>query len=199
MLNSIVPCRRQRGGFTMVELLVVITIIVILVSLVLVIVSRLQRAQKDQLIASEIPAMATAVTSYLAEFGLIGDGTDADASDFRQRPFHYLSVRIPPGAEDEPYLPLGSAQRKRALNADGDSIDDDPDNIGNLLDPYGNAYVFWARNAASRGGSTVDHTARVVIYSTMGTPEDNSDDWAMEVGTDISGAQRLDGSDIPNP
>jgi prepilin-type N-terminal cleavage/methylation domain-containing protein len=147
------------GGFTLVELLIVIAIIGVLASLCLVAVTTAKKRVRESRTKSEIAELTTAIENYKDDEGTFPDLGKAPEEARNDFPFLYNAlVGVPradggPGGLRSPYLKL-EEDRIVVVNEDMSSDEgdeyrkatrkerDDPKIPKYYLDQFGNPYVY---------------------------------------------------------
>lgn len=166
---------RQRTGyprgFTLIELLITIAIIAALAGMVLAGTAIVRRQQRVAQTRVQLQGLSLAITSYLSDYGILGDQRVETPTDFAASPAVYLVVR-PLASKREPYL----TPDLRSLRDSSDATITDPAMASRFVDMWGNDIQFEIRNASSSGKTGWDHTTSVKIRSTRNTPGSTGDD-----------------------
>lgn len=147
--------RTLRKGFTLVELLIVITVIAILAALVLSTAGYVQEKGARARAEAEIQAISAALESYKADNGdyvTQANNLDATASG-NNRTF---LTNLCPVSGGKVYLEVTKGMTNAA---------------GNLVDPFGNAYGYQYPGDVNRSGSNFFD-----LWSTANKPA-NSNAW----------------------
>jgi prepilin-type N-terminal cleavage/methylation domain-containing protein len=175
-------------GFTMIELLVVITIISILIGMTFGIMNMLIRQRKKVETKQLMQQISGALTDYLATYPILGITRDATSSDFVDSPWTFIGRNAMPGRGPSlgemrtKYLASGPAigPWNGALNATADQILD-----GFTTSDHSNHFVWAIVNGHSvGGGSAFTYTDQIWLRSTAGTPADPRDDLIMRFTLD---------------
>jgi len=115
--------RSERAAFTLIELLVVIAIIAILAGLGFGAVQGALKSAKRAQARNDVNQLATAVKSYLLEYGRLPDSGSEVEALLRENPKGIVFFEARRAAGEPP---------KNGLSSDG-----------KLLDPWGNEYEFF--------------------------------------------------------
>lgn len=156
-----------RPGFTLIELMVVISIIALLAALVIAGIGKLRTAAKVHETEKTMRTLGNAVEVYLSTWPRLGDGTDSDSSDFSSRPGYYFTERMIDAGE-----PQLADYRQPILR----------ENV--FYDSFGAALTWTITN-----GPAPQHplTQSVEIRATRGTDDDTSDDLVYTIDIANSG------------
>lgn len=144
-------------GFTLVELLIVITVIAILAALVLRTAGYVQERGARSRAESEIAALSAALESYKADNGDYPPGTNTTTTSAGNNNFLYTNLSPPVGSTAKGYFEFS----KGMTNGNPPSI----------VDPFGNAYGYQYPGNVSRSGSNFFD-----LWSTANKPT-NSNSW----------------------
>lgn len=152
---------RKQPGFTLVELLVVVTVIAILAGLVLGVAGQIQNKSARARAETEITAISNALESYKAEYGFYPSNSS-------------------PGLQGAQVLYQSLCTTDQAMNPSGRIFftftEAMPGSAGGgvppaILDPLSNPYEYRSGNAAiNNGPDSFD------LWSTLGST--SSDGWA---------------------
>ncbi len=136
--RNLLTTRRANGpaGFTLMELLVVITIIAILAALVLNTAGYVQRKAARARAESEVKAIEAALESYKADNGDYPTGTNTNTTAGDN---NFLRTNLMPSS-GKVYMEFS----KNMISTDGKS---------NIIDPFGEVYGYQYPGAANRSGS----------------------------------------------
>lgn len=160
----------SRRAFTLIELLVVISIIALLAGLVFVAGNQVRKNQKQAQARIQMQGLSLALSSYLSDYGIIGDQRTANPTDFAASPATFLVVR-PLASNRRPYL---EPEVRKFTDATGAPITAIA-NAAKLLDPYRKEMVFTVVNGSSSATQPIDHTVSIEIRCTLGTPSSADD------------------------
>jgi type II secretory pathway pseudopilin PulG len=170
---------RQMLGFTLVELLVVITIIIILAGLVLATVGYVQKKGARSRTEAEIAAISAACESYKADNGIYPtnadtDGlnpTDTNPQDY-QPACRYLYRQLSGDSDDDPTTTSTSDTR----NYMGGSLKPSmlspspPGPNTYIRDPFGNSYGYSTAKASNPTG-TIGNNPTFDLWSTVNSTD----------------------------
>jgi len=152
---------RKQPGFTLVELLVVITVIAILAGLVLGVAGQIQNKSARSRAETEITAISNALENYKAEYGFYPSNS---MSGLQGAQVLYQSLCTTNTAMNPSGRIFFTFPKAMAESAGGGT----PTAI---LDPLSNAYEYRSGNAASNNGpDSFD------LWSTLGSTSSNG--WA---------------------
>jgi general secretion pathway protein G len=154
---------RREGGFTLVELLVVIGILALLAGLLFPAVTAAQRRSREKAAKAMIERLTLALEQYASDFGdypptslaALGVATNG-VNEGNESLVRCLSTR----KERGPYFPF---EEKDLANTDGDKLSGrDPcdSTLGSkelfeVVDPWGNPYIYF-HNRDYRGGAKLE-------------------------------------------
>lgn len=162
--------RNMHRGFTLIELLIAITIIAVLVGMLMSGVSIVRKKQVIARTKVQMQGLSLALTSYLSDYGIIGDQRVANPTDFPAEPAMYLLVR-PQQTQRRPYI---SAELAPLGDATGDSVQSALE-ARTIIDPFGKPLEFAITNDRSSPSQPYDHTVGIEIRSTAGTSATDDD------------------------
>ncbi|MFM2089760.1 MAG: hypothetical protein RLZZ127_249 [Planctomycetota bacterium] len=161
----------RNQGFTLIEILVVVSVIAVLAALLFPALGLLRRSSHAVATQHVMDNLATAINSYLSEDALLGD-TDAG---FAADPWAYLHRRWV--AAGKP-APMESLALRHLGDAQGLPVSDI--SAGRtILDGFGRVMVFSATSAVGLGSRR--YTTGVMIRSSGSDEADPSDDITMQL------------------
>jgi len=177
---------RKRGGFTLIEILIVISIIALLSSFVLVAITRGKQGAAEAMATQMVAQLTSALERYVqdeGEYPAMGEKADPDRNDFPQLYDALLGDPKPhgKGGRSAPYLQIKEDQiavydedldQYRTAEKD-ERLSDKTKKY--ILDPWGQPYVYRCNKGKKR--ESWMHRADADIYS-IGPNE--QDDTAME-------------------
>jgi prepilin-type N-terminal cleavage/methylation domain-containing protein len=170
-------------GFTLVEILIVISIIALLSSLVLVAVTRGRTGAATAIATTQVSSISSALERYYEEEGLFPAMSlkpDPTRNDFPQLYNALLGEPKPrgPGGRSAPYVKVKedqvavwSDERQTYVQATRDDVDDVKVEKY-ILDPWGNPYVYRCNKGKKRETWMKNRDADV--YSTGPNNEDDT-------------------------
>ncbi len=173
-----------RRGFTMIELLVVISIIAILSGMLFGVLNMLKRQQKKVATTSLMSQLTVALNDYLGTYPIIGDLPGQYSQSFVDSPWTYLG-RNPLLAGKVPYIDLPEKSLARGVPPGpfdkGTQADSDQ-----VLDTYtiadrSNHLVWRIINKQSGGAGAYTYTDQIWLRSAVGTPDQPRDDIIMRL------------------
>jgi len=178
-------------GFTIVELLVVITIIIILAGLILSTVGYVQKKGARSRAETEIAAMSAALESYKADNGIYPKNTDTDNLDpvTAGNPASYSPASLflygQLSGEYDNNNPTATTNYDRKIdgNETGKSYfsfkpnqlspTDQTQNVAFIRDPFGNSFGYSTAKASAPSGSA-GYNPTFDLWSTDGTIDTNN-------------------------
>jgi general secretion pathway protein G len=178
---------RKARGFTIIELLIVITIIIILAALIIGTMGYVQKKAARSRAEAEIAAMSAACESYKADNGTYP--TDPNKTE----QVDPTSSPVPPLATQFLYEELSgnssttmqpSPNKKSYLNFKPQMLYGNKDlnnnltNVSYIRDPFGNPYGYSTAKAANPSGS-MGFNPTFDLWSTAGTATNSSADQAQ--------------------
>jgi type II secretory pathway pseudopilin PulG len=171
--------RDRRGGFSMLELMVVISIIIVLVSMMFAVMNMLQNQRKKVMTKDMMGQLITGLQLYITTYPILGDTRDDRSSDFVDSPWTFLG-RNPIAAGKTPYIDF-EAKFLASGPAVGPFANATRDTGDQILDSYtiadhSNHLVWGIANKQSGGSGPYTYTDEIWIRSTCGTPTKYSDD-----------------------
>jgi prepilin-type N-terminal cleavage/methylation domain-containing protein len=168
----------SRRGFTLIELMVVISIVAVLAVSTMSVLSMLQRKQKVFSTKQTIEVLGSAATSYLAKFASLGMGFQkTGAADFRREPYAHLYL-YPSRTSMGPLIDL---PLKNLVTVDWATATVDqavsPAKATHVVDAWGyqsSNIINWSIIEGRSGGRT--YLKGLEIRSSAGTPGKKDDD-----------------------
>lgn len=148
-------------GFTLIEILIVISIIALLSSLILVAVNKARKSANEAIVKTEVSSLAQALEQYLQEESEYPGVSKKIAADVNQFPDLYNALfgeRRPngPGGRSAPYMKI---EEKKVVVWDNDTdmyVPCTREQLRNpkvpkyLVDPWGNPYIYRANKGRKR-------------------------------------------------
>lgn len=153
----------SRGGFTLLELLVVITIIAILAGLILNTAGYMQKKAARSRAEAEIAALSAALESYKADMGDYPVGTATNVSTGTNR---FLRGALAPDGTNS-LNPLNKVYFEFSKGM-GTNPTLSKDTNQDIIDPFGNRYGYQYPGDTGRSGSNFFD-----LWSTAGSPNTN--------------------------
>ena len=174
-----------RSGFTLIEILVVISIIALLTALLLPTIHEGQRQTFEAVAKTEVMSLAAGLESYVADEGeypaLEGEPVAADTNHYPALHRALLGEPRPrgPGGRAAPYARVEEARVAVADGTEGgyrrarrDELADDGI-AKHFLDPWGNPYIYRPNRGQTRQ-PFMHHPGGADIYSVGGDAEDDT-------------------------
>jgi len=171
--------RMRRRGFTLIELMIVISIIAVLASLVVVGITKAKQRANEVEVTSAISALETALKQYDAEKGIL-PGFDDPASPFTNSLPKILAVLIGDGART-PYLEVSESKifvekegvEKGFRQANQQEMYD-PKVNKYILDPWGESFIARENRSKTKKEPWMKKPHFIDIYSKGPNREDET-------------------------
>lgn len=177
----------RQSGFSLIELMIVITIIIILTSLVFATMSIFRRSQMQATTQMTMGQLSRALTTYQDHYGRFG--TASDASDFIADPLEFLVRRrqalglqelFTAGNKNWGRADVPAGQRYALVNDPLPGITTTPfsasfgslDTATHVLDGFGNPFLITILNRTV-DGSAWSRPSVIILSSTRGDPNDD--------------------------
>ncbi len=169
--------KRRYAGFTLIELIVVMTVIIILTGLVLSTVGYVQKKAARARAETEIAAMAAACENYKADNGTYPRGSMTDALDAKaainmtsyQAASQYVYGQL---AGDPDFDGVPNANYKSYMQFKPNMLGTDNTNKVYPRDPFGNSYGYSTIQAAT-GDTTKGDNPTFDLWSTANSTDPN--------------------------
>jgi prepilin-type N-terminal cleavage/methylation domain-containing protein len=167
-----------RSGFTLIELSVSVGILLLLCAITIPVISMLRMMSQKTATTNFMISLSDALSTYLDQYGHLGDDTSTTGTSFRAAPWFYLSTRRLIFGQP-PYM---STQLNRLVTQTGQNAcvaATAPQLATHFCDFYGNApgnVMSFEIHASIPNGTSMVLTQSVDMRSSAGTPSDSSDD-----------------------
>jgi prepilin-type N-terminal cleavage/methylation domain-containing protein len=183
----------SRRGFTLLELMVVISIMAILAGMILAILSILRKAKTRALTLNEMQDITTVMNFYLDQWPRLGDDVGLkNSDDFKANPWNYIYIR-PLEAKKVPYLEgLSTGRLVKKTGSNTCAIVARKTEATHIVDFYGstpiNVLMWDITNVAAKGGTGAgyDYSDIIRLRSSVGTLGVVTDDLVYEYRADTS-------------
>ena len=164
-ITSFPQYKRLNKGFTLVELLIVITIILVLAGLLVPIITLVANRQRVAEARVEMQGLSLALSVYLRDYGILGEEAAESPTDFKDQPGLFL-IQRPFLAGKDPYV---EPKPNRMVNDAGQVVA--MDEATQILNIWGVPIEVIVTNAKSSPSQPYDFTKEIEIRSGDGTGE----------------------------
>ena len=185
----------SRRGFTIMELMIVITIIVILAAMALASLTVLRRSKNIAVTMDMMVHIHEAVSRYIVQVGKLGDPTPAFVDD----PWKYL-YKNQSANRQTPFIELPTARLVRKTGAGSCVPADNPKEATHIVDHWGqtpNNVLSWTIIQASKTAG-FDYVQAIVFRSSVGTPAKDEDDIVYYYTAESSQFDKIKAIELPD-
>ena len=152
-------------GFTLVELLVVITIILILAGLLVPVITLVKNRQRIAEARTEMQGLSLALSLYLRDYGILGEEAIENPADFKEKPALFL-IQRPFLAGRDPYI---EPKPSRMVNEAGSVVA--MGEVTQVLNVWGVPIEVIVTNGKSSPSQPYDYTRQIEIRSGDGSAD----------------------------